>query len=426
MQFLGRAFALFFIFLVASVAWVILGGVMDARTREQEAVLHGQVADLWGAPQRQPAPALVHQWTVTRPEVEERDEGGKKVKVERLVAVPQEAAVSLAGSEIAVKLGLDQRRKGLLWFALYDVSFRGDYRYVHQEPTAGWLAITVPFPSEGGMYDAFTFTVDGVSPPGLEPTAGGVVHTVPVQPGQELRFSVGYTSRGLREWTYAPVNGTGALRDFHLRMETDFADIDFPAMTMSPSEKVAEGDGWRLDWTFSHLVTSQGIGMVMPERIQPGPLAERLAFSAPISLGFFLVVLFVIALLKGVPLHPMHAVFLAASFFAFHLLFGYLCDRLSVELAFAVASVVSVVLVVSYLHRAISAGFAWGPVAAAQLVYLVGFGLAHFWEGNTGLTVTVLAVLTLFVLMQLTARVDWAKVLDGGARLGEREPPPAG
>jgi Mlc titration factor MtfA (ptsG expression regulator) len=59
----------------------------------------------------------------------------------------------------------------------------------------------------------------------------------------------------------------------------------------------------------------------------------------------------------------------------------------------------------------------WGRVVLswedAQAVYLIGFSLAHFWEGFTGLTVTVLAIVTLFVLMQLTGRVRWSSVLGG-------------
>jgi hypothetical protein len=46
----------------------------------------------------------------------------------------------------------------------------------------------------------------------------------------------------------------------------------------------------------------------------------------------------------------------------------------------------------------------------AQLVFLVLFSYAFFFEGYTGLTVTVGAVVTLFALMQATARVDWTAV----------------
>ena len=54
------------------------------------------------------------------------------------------------------------------------------------------------------------------------------------------------------------------------------------------------------------------------------------------------------------------------------------------------------------------------------------FSYAFFFEGFTGLAVTVGAVLTLFVLMQLTARVDWADVFHGApARVTTAGPPTA-
>jgi VIT1/CCC1 family predicted Fe2+/Mn2+ transporter len=43
-------------------------------------------------------------------------------------------------------------------------------------------------------------------------------------------------------------------------------------------------------------------------------------------------------------------------------------------------------------------------------VFLVLFSYAFFFEGYTGLTVTIGAIVTLFALMQLTGRVDWGEV----------------
>ena len=43
-------------------------------------------------------------------------------------------------------------------------------------------------------------------------------------------------------------------------------------------------------------------------------------------------------------------------------------------------------------------------------MFLVLFSYAFFFEGYTGLTVTIGAIVTLFVLMQLTVKVDWARV----------------
>ena len=55
-----------------------------------------------------------------------------------------------------------------------------------------------------------------------------------------------------------------------------------------------------------------------------------------------------------------------------------------------------------------------GQAVAAQAVYLIAFSYAFFFEGYTGLAVTIGAVITLFVLMQMTARVRWSEIFSAG------------
>ena len=109
----------------------------------------------------------------------------------------------------------------------------------------------------------------------------------------------------MQEWTYRPTNQGGQIEDFLLTMKTDFRDIDFPKLTMSPSEKHAEGARLPAErGRFSRLVSGYGIGMVMPAHVQPGELAAQMSFSAPISLGLFLVFIYVITLIRRIALHP--------------------------------------------------------------------------------------------------------------------------
>ena len=170
-----------------------------------------------------------------------------------------------------------------------------------------------------------------------------------------------------------------------------------------------------------HIILAS-IGMVMPERVQPGELGAKLSASAPISLGFFTVVLYVITFLRGYRVHPIHYAFIGAAFFSFHLLFAYTADHLPVEWAFSIASATSVFLVVSYMRLVVSNRFAFGPVAIAQLIYVVGFSIAHFFTGFTGLAITLLGILTLFWLMQTTGRIDWYGDEAGDEQPGEPEP----
>ena len=147
--------------------------------------------------------------------------------------------------------------------------------------------------------------------------------------------------------------------------------------------------------------------MLLPQKLQPGPLAQRISFFAPVSLLFFFFVMFIIATLRRIALHPMHYFFLATSFFAFHLLLAYLVDHISIHLAFVICSAVSIFLVVSYLRVVVNPQFAFREAAFAQFVYLVLFSYAFFIKGFTGLAITIGAIASLFVAMQATARVNW-------------------
>ena len=53
--------------------------------------------------------------------------------------------------------------------------------------------------------------------------------------------------------------------------------------------------------------------------------------------------------------------------------------------------------------------FAFLETALAQMIYLIGFSYAFFFEGFTGLAVTIGVIITLFVVMQMTARINWSQ-----------------
>jgi hypothetical protein len=427
------------VWLMAVAAWVVLGGITQNRGNAQKYSLREKVNDLWGQEQVQRAPVVGYRREIPPPEPEpepapkpgtkrqasakQNDALAKKPEPPRYEHDPVKA--NLASTRAKAELHSDPRRKGLVWYALYDVLFSADYSYVHEDDRPGLLRIELALPGESAVYDNLVFSVDGVDrSAALDAEPGSLVYELRVLPKQRVAFHASYQSRGIDTWRYQPTVGASRLNDFHLELVTDFQKIDFPTETLSPSTRDRSGKGYRLAWDFRQIVTGQGIGMVMPSHIQPGELAAALSFSAPVSLLFFFAVVFVLATLRKLDVHPINYLLIAAAFFAFHLLFAYSVDHVSVETAFVVCSVVSVLLVVSYLRLVVSTVFACREAALAQLVYLVGFSLAHFWDGYTGLTITVLAIGTLFVMMQLTGRIRWHDVL--GPNKSPKQPlPPA-
>ncbi len=408
----ARLVAIGFIYGCAAVAWFTLGASVVERTGERDKGLAQEVAQLWGGRHSQLAPdTWFESPRAVTEQVQEKNEKGGTVTRDVTRIVLDRVPVAVASSRIDVALDLDQRRKGLLWYDTYGVGFGAEYRIRNESAEPRTFFVHFAFPSTEAIYDGFRFSLDGHEAAPASDLVKGLTVSALVAPGAEAVARASYRSRGLGDWTYAfTPSGVALVRDFHLAMTTDFASIDFPAGTLSPTARAPQGEGYRLAWDFESLVTGQKVGMDAPSRLNPGPLAARITFFAPVSLLFFFTVMVILGVLRRQSLHPMNYFFLSAAFFAFHLLLAYLVDHISIHAAFAVASATSVFLVVSYLRVVCGLRTALAEAGLAQLVYLVLFSYAFFFEGYTGLTVTLGAVTTLFVLMQATARVDWTTV----------------
>ena len=82
---------------------------------------------------------------------------------------------------------------------------------------------------------------------------------------------------------------------------------------------------------------------------------------------------------------------------------------------FGIAAVTSVTLGCGYL-KAVGGNHLFRVALPAQSIYLVVFSASFFIDGLTGITLTVLAILTLALLMFLTARTDWKTFFSKNAR----------
>jgi len=398
-----RIIAIAFIFVCTSVAWAILGGTIFSRTYSLDEIAENRVASTWGTPQNQAPPVASFKQTVARQE--ESTENGKKIV--KTINDEVTTTLPLESSAIDVDLDLEHRQKGLLWYSTYKVKYAGAYGFRNTSDKEQAVTFVLNFPAQKAIYDDLVFSVNGL-PVELSNQQNAAIGWVKVPAGQVARLDVGYRSQGLNEWRYSfGSNDVAQVKDFSLKMKTNFKDIDFPDNTLAPSEKHESDGGWDLTWSYKNLVSGYQIAMVMPEKLQPGPLAGRISFFAPVSLFFFFFLMLIITTLRGIDLHPMNYFFLAAAFFSFHLLLAYLVDHVSIHVAFGVSAVVSVFLVVSYLRLVVGIHFASREAAVAQLVYLVMFSYAFFLKGFTGLAITIGSVVTLFVAMQVTGRIRW-------------------
>jgi inner membrane protein involved in colicin E2 resistance len=400
-----RILAVAFIFGCTAVAWAILSATIYSRTQSQDSSLRNMVASAWGAEQEASPPAAhFNRVEITKTKTQTN---GQSVEQETRTMVP--VPLPLESSRIDVGLDLQHRQKGLMWYSTYTVDFGGEYGFRNPEKQQEYVEFRLKLPAVNAIYDGLQFTLDG-RPLETRHEKEFAVAAADVPAETAVRLGVAYRSQGMDNWRYQfGGTGIGEARDFQLAVHTNFAGVDFAENALSPSEKRRTPAGWDLQWRFTNLVTACQIALVMPEKQQPGPLAGEISMFAPVSLFFFFFVLLTVSAIRRIDLHPMNYFFLAAAFFAFHLLLAYLADHISIHWAFTICSIVSVFLVISYLRLVAGLRFAALVAGGAQMVYLVLFSYAFFFRGYTGLAITIGAIVTLFLAMQATGRIRWSQ-----------------
>jgi hypothetical protein len=383
---LSHLFLIGCIFAGVTIAWYMLGSTISSRTLHLSEHTKSSVSGRWGPPLRQMHPVAQAG----------ANGGGAQTLPSR--------------SAVAVKLSYQPVKMGLFWHRTYTARFSGDYIFTNASAITQPLQIRVRLPESGAVLDNINFTVgagDKARKSLNEPADGVMTETVELAPNESVPVTLSYDCRGMNDWSYE-FPESSRIRDFALTITTDFDEANFPQS--SPSSRKAVGDGLELAWKYEDAISAPGMTVEMPEELNAGPLASAISFYAPLSLLLFFGVLMIATIARGVSLHPVNFLFLAAGYFAFPLLFAYTVDVMPVHLSFLLAAAVSVALVSGYL-RAAAGVFMFRVGLAAQIIYMVLFSYSFFFEGLTGLTLTLGGIITLTALMHLTAKVDWSEKL---------------
>jgi len=369
-----------------TVAWFVLGSTLSKRTAESSQTLQGEVSGMWG-------PAIIQEhpqaWFETP-----NAPGGKAI------VLPQ-------NSQVTANLFSNPKRRGLFWHRTYDVDFKAEYIIKNPTKIPQMFYISFALPQDAAGLSGFEFRLgEAVSTTAPVFGSSGVMTRAILLPESgSITLHVGYRTRGTNAWQYHFADNR-RIAGFNLTMRTNFREIDFPVGTGSPSHRNENSEGFVLRWDYPDVLAAASIGMDMPKRLNAGPVAARIAFFAPVSLLFFVTIVLLVGGIKALPLHPMHVFFISAGFFAFHLLFAYLVDLMPLPPSFGIAATCSVLLVCGYL-KVVGGSLLFQIALAAQLVYLVVFSASFFIDGLTGITLAIMGVITLALLMYLTAKMDW-------------------
>jgi len=392
-----KIIATIIVFLISCIGWFILGTVTTFRSDESFSRLGPKVEALWGTPLIQKAPAFSVQIPGTR----------------------QVRWIMPSKNEITVEIQPDYRKKGLIWYPTYICRFEGSYTITNTEEVLQKIRLHFNFPAKGTTYDNFAVYIDNHLLQTAVDTKQGLGEIIELAPGKRTEFKISYETRGIESWRYQMDQHVGRIQNLKMLVKTDFPDVDYTQGSLSPMSTNITKDGMILNWEATDLITNSDIGIIIPQKLNPGPLTSRITYFAPVCLIFFFVLIATINIKYAINIHPMHYLFVAAGFFAFHLLLTYFVGHINVHLAFLISTLTSVALVTSYLSSALGKKFPWKIAIAGQLFFLVLFSYSFFIKGITGLTVAIGSVVTLAILMRVTTSVNWNTVFVKPAKISK-------
>lgn len=381
----SHLFATAGILLVTTIAWFILGTAIQSRTQEFGSGMRKEVSQVWGPQLQQQHPHAFY----------------------RSPNVPNgKALIQSEKSRVNAVIHYEPKQRGLMRHRTYDVNFEGTYAFRNPTRISQTLFVQFPLPDTQGL-KGVQIMLDGKAADVRRSADGSLELAVEVAASTAVELKVVYQTNGTDAWLYQFPHPE-RVQDFELFLKTNFSEYSFPNGCGSATDRDVEA--CEFIWSYQpDVLSAPNIGMEMPKLLNPAPVTSRISFFAPVSLLFFVTVLLLLATLRGVTLHPMHICFVSAGFFAFQLLFAYLTDVIPLYVAFAVSALVSVALVCGYL-RAVGGNRLLRIALPAQIGYMVLFSVSFFFDGLTGLTIAIGAVITLAMLMKVTAKTSWKEV----------------
>ncbi|MFA5480061.1 MAG: inner membrane CreD family protein [Candidatus Muiribacteriota bacterium] len=389
------------------IAWIVLGGVTFARTNESSFALKNSVINLYGDNLVINHPYLVY---ITQEIKTSKNRDGYTTS--ELINI--ENPILPEKSNVLINITLDPRKKGVLWFP----TFKAEYVASYEFNISGYKDKNIFLRSELSSTDSIYKNVEISINDNKLNDIRFLVNKEKLEiekSNEKVTLKIGYNTTGLEKFNYniTPYHNDIAQIDaFKLNINTDFHNIDFIDKTMSPTRKNSNHNGWELMWELDKSITGKDIGIIIPGKPNPGDIIPRAVFAAPFSLLFYFMIIIVISIITKEKIHPINYFFLGCAFFSFHLMYSYFSDHINIYFAFLISSIVSIFLVSSYLKLFASSKLAFIYSPVAQIIYLVVFSYSFFYKGFSGLIITIISVLSLFFIMQLTGKIDWHKIFN--------------
>ncbi|MEI6862100.1 MAG: hypothetical protein WCL04_07585 [Verrucomicrobiota bacterium] len=275
-----------------TLVWLLGGAVLMLRGQVSRTLAefrhsHGRVTEvnlaavrtIWGGEQTQGTLAVALGYDEEVTERLESEDPSKPAVLRKRSIRHEMTSNPFVSERHEVTLRQNARPKGSAVYAGYETDCRFVYQLKNPENREVNGTLKFPLPSERAMFNNLEVKLNGASVLDRLQVTGGQLLLRPVlAAGETLTVEIAFKSRGLGFW-YFQVREPREIRDFQLTLRLPDLPKDRlnnPEGCMTPTEvsPTADGRGSTLSYRLDHALSNKGMGVAMPEPVQPGATTD--------------------------------------------------------------------------------------------------------------------------------------------------------
>jgi hypothetical protein len=322
------------------------------------------------------------------------------VKVEHYNLVPKSI-------DISTDLDYAEKIRSLLAFNAFEVHNRETYTLVNTTEYAGELQVKVTKPENANLLYDYTIAIPSKGDLVVRPVMDGSVALLPsLGVGEQVEVIITYSTKGMDIYKYnLSAYQNNVIQGLTAKIELNTREYAIYREGIPHTEE-ATPDGASLQFTVNDFSTTQDMGVAFLEKQRYLDQIQNLMNYSPISLGLFLLVIFLFSQIFAVRFNAFHYLFLGMIDVFYYLFVAYLIRFFGILPTFGISIALTAAMFLLYAPNVFGKWFAFRVVGVYLALLTVVFSLIFLMPIFQGLLFVVLIFVIFMSVMVFVGRSD--------------------
>jgi inner membrane protein involved in colicin E2 resistance len=324
-------------------------------------------------------------------------------KTERYALVPQSISID-------TELNYEEKIRSLLTFNAFEVHNKETYVIVNTTDYAGELQVKVTKPENANLLYDYTITIPSMGGLVIRPVMNTSVVLIPdFDVEEQVDIIITYSTKGMDIYKYnLSAYQNNVIQKLTAKIKLNTQDYNIYREGL-PHTEDRTADGSTLTFTVNDFSTTQDMGVAFLEKQMYLEQIQRVLNYSPMSLGLFLLVVFVFSQIFVVKFNPFHYLFLAMIDVFYFLFVAYIIRFFPVLPTFVISIALTTAMFLMYAPNVFGKWFAFRVAGVYLFLLTVVFSLIFLMPIFQGLLFVILIFVIIMSIMVFVGRSDISK-----------------